>query len=604
MTTRAEHPYAAPAAYMGVERSLLGRPWRARLDRAGEAVAEAMTQAHGVDPALARVLAGRGVGAMTVSRYLDPTLRDLMPDPSALTDMDAAVARLADAIAAGEQVAVFGDYDVDGACSAALLVDYFRATGAPEPIVHIPDRIFEGYGPNVDAIRHLAGRGATLLITVDCGTTSHEALAVARSLGMDAIVLDHHQAPVDLPDAIVVNPNRQDDLSGQGALCAAGVVFLTLVAVSRALRDRGFWGAPGSPPDLLAALDLVALATVADVAPLTGLNRAFVSKGLQVMDNRSRAGLAALIDAARFEGPLRAWHLGFALGPRINAGGRIGDAGLGARLLTLADPATAAAIASELDRLNAERRVIEQHALEAAMAQAEAAFRAANRLSCLIVEGEDWHPGVVGLIASRLKEKFNIPSFSFASNGENLTGSGRSLAGVDIGRAVRRAVDLGLVEKGGGHAMAAGVTLSRNALPAFRDFLEEALAASVEAARDADALAIDGVLSGRGLNLDFLARLEKAGPFGQGNPEPVFVLPAQRIVDSAVVGDGHVRARLRCGDGATRDAIAFRAADGPLGAALLRQRDTLFHVAARASVNHFRGTARPQAAIADIAPMS
>jgi single-stranded-DNA-specific exonuclease len=238
------------------------------------------------------------------------------------------------------------------------------------------------------------------------------------------------------------------------------------------------------------------------------------------------------------------------------------------------------------------------------MAQAEAAFRAANRLSCLIVEGEDWHPGVVGLIASRLKEKFNIPSFSFASNGEKLTGSGRSLAGVDIGRAVRRAVDLGLVEKGGGHAMAAGVTLSRNALPAFRDFLEEALAASVEAARDAAALAIDGVLSGRGLNLDFLARLEKAGPFGQGNPEPVFVLPAQRIVDSAVVGDGHVRARLRCGDGATRDAIAFRAADGPRGAALLRQRDTLFHVAARVSVNHFRGTARPQAAIADIAPMS
>lgn len=603
MTT---HPELAspppPAAYLGVERSLLGRAWRARLDRTGEAMAEALTQTRGVDPALARVLAGRGVDVAAADRYLDPSLRDLMPDPSALTDMDAAVSRLVDAMTRGEQMAVFGDYDVDGACSSALLVDYFRAAGAPDPLVHIPDRIFEGYGPNVDAIRQLADRGATLLITVDCGTTSHEALAVARSLGMDAIVLDHHQAPVDLPDAIIVNPNRQDDLSGQGGLCAAGVVFLVLVALSRALRERGFWDASRAPPDLLAALDLVALATVADVAPLTGLNRAFVVKGLQVMGNRSRIGLAALIDAARLEGPLRAYHLGFALGPRINAGGRIGDAGLGARLLTLADPEAASVIALELERLNVERRAIEQHALEAAIAQAERAFRSVNRLSCLVVEDAEWHPGVVGLIASRLKEKFNLPAFSFAFKGEKATGSGRSLAGVDIGQAVRRAVDLGLAEKGGGHAMAAGVTLSKDALPAFHAYLEETLADAVEAARGTDALAIDGAISGRGLNLDFLARLEKAGPFGQGNPEPVFVLPGQRIADAGVVGDGHVRARLRCGDGATSDAIAFRAADGPLGAALLRSRDARLHIAARVSVNHFRGAARPQGVIIDAAP--
>jgi single-stranded-DNA-specific exonuclease len=604
MKSRPDHPDSASVAYLGVEHSLLGRPWRARLDGAGEAMAETLTQIHGIDPALARVLAGRGVGPGSAESYLAPTLRDLMPDPSTLTDMDTAVGRLADALTREELVAVFGDYDVDGACSAALLVDYFRAVGAPDPIVHIPDRIFEGYGPNVDAIRQLAERGATLLVTVDCGTTSHEALAVARSLGMDVIVLDHHQAPVDLPDAIVVNPNRQDDLSGQGGLCAAGVVFLALVALSRAMRDRGFPGSSGSPPDLLAALDLVALATVADVAPLTGLNRAFVAKGLQVMGNRARIGLAALIDAARLEGPLRAYHLGFALGPRINAGGRIGDAGLGARLLTLDDPAAAAGIATQLERLNLERRAIEQHALDAAITQAEQALRDTNRLSCLVVNGADWHPGVVGLIASRLKDKFNIPSFSFAFNGEKLTGSGRSLTGVDIGKAVRRAVELGLVEKGGGHAMAAGVTLSRDALPAFRAYLDETLEEAVAAARGADALAIDGTVSGRGLNLDFLARLEKAGPFGQGNPEPVFVLPAQRIVDAAIVGDGHVRARLRCGDGATTDAIAFRAADGPLGAAMLRGRDTCLHVAARASVNHFRGVARPQGVIVDAAPAS
>ncbi|MGB5083858.1 MAG: single-stranded-DNA-specific exonuclease RecJ [Methylocystis silviterrae] len=588
-------------AFLGVERSVLGRRWRGRLDARGEAQALALTQAHGIDDFLARVIAGRGVTVADAAGYLDPKLRDLLPDPSSLRDMDAATNRLADAIEKSEQIAVFGDYDVDGACSSALLIDFWRAAGAPEPLLHIPDRIIEGYGPNVEAIRDLAARGATLLATVDCGTSSHEAFAVARALGLDVIVLDHHQAPEILPDALVVNPNRLDDLSGQGALCAAGVVFLVLVGLSRTLRARGWWSDDRPEPDLLAALDLVALATIADVSPLARLNRALVAKGLMVMAARSRPGLAALMDAARLDGPPRAYHLGFALGPRINAGGRIGDAGLGARLLTLADGAEARRIANELDRLNGERQVVERMILEQAVAEAEAQVAGSNRLSCLVVHGQDWHPGVVGLIASRLKERFNTPAFVIAFNGEYATGSGRSLSGVDLGAAVRRAVDLGLAVKGGGHAMAAGVTLARDKIDDFRAFLDEALATSVETARLDDALVVDATVAGRGVCLELLRRVERAGPFGQGNPEPLFALPEQQVTFAQTVGADHVRARLRSRDGATVDAIAFRAVHSPLGEALLRGDGAQLHVAAKLSRNVFRGIERVETRIVDLA---
>lgn len=590
--------------FLGVERSVLGRRWRARLDAAGDAQALALTQAHGLDDFLARVLAGRGVTVADAVAYLNPKLRDLMPDPLTLRDMDAAIERLARAIEAGEQLAIFGDYDVDGACSAALLVDFWRAAGAPEPLLHIPDRIVEGYGPNAEAIRDLAARGATLLVTVDCGTTSHEAISVARALGVDVIVLDHHQAPEVLPDAVVVNPNRQDDLSGQGALCAAGIVFLALAGLSRALRERGWWGHDRQAPDLLAALDLVALATVADVAALTRLNRAFVAKGLMVMRSRSRPGLAALMDAARMDGPCRAYHLGFALGPRINAGGRIGDAGLGARLLTLADGVEARRIAQELDRLNGERQALEKSMLESAIAEAEDQFAKTNRMSCLVVGSEDWHPGIVGLIASRLKERFNVPTFAIAFKGEIGTGSGRSLSGVDLGFAVARAVDLGIVAKGGGHAMAAGVTVRRERLGDLRVFLNEALDASVEAARGGDALIVDAIMAGRGVSLDLIRRMEQAGPFGQGNPEPLIALPQQQVAYASIVGSDHVRARFRSGDGALVDAIAFRAANSPLGAALLNGQGQRLHVAARLSSNVFRGVARVETRIVDAAAPS
>jgi single-stranded-DNA-specific exonuclease len=591
----------AQQALLGVERSILGRPWRARLDPAGEAVALALVQAHGLDDLTARILAGRGVGVAEAGRYLDPTIRDLMPDPSSLTAMDEAVERLARAVETGEQIAIFGDYDVDGACSSALLVDYWRAAGAPEPFLHIPDRIFEGYGPNSEAIRGLAARGATLLVTVDCGTVSHEPFAVARSLGLDVIVLDHHQAPEALPEAVVVNPNRQDDLSGQGALCAAGVVFLALAGLTRKLRASGFWTKEKPAPDLLAELDLVALATVADVAPLTGLNRALVIKGLSVMRNRARPGLAALMDAARVDGPPRVYHLGFALGPRINAGGRIGDAGLGARLLTLSDTIEAARTSRELERLNVERQSIEKQALEEAIAQAELIFTKSNRVSCLVVESPEWHPGVVGLLAARLKERFNLPSFALAFNGENYSGSGRSLSGVDLGRTVRRAVDLGFALKGGGHAMAAGVTIAPDRIADFRAFLQDAVAETVEAVHGADALVVDATLAGRGVSLDLLRRVEKAGPFGQGNPEPVYALPDQRLADVRVVGDNHLRVRLRSGDGASVEAMAFRAVGGALGDALQRGLGESFHVAARLGINVFRGVEKPETRIVDIA---
>ncbi len=588
-------------AFLGVERSVLGRRWRGRLDARGEAQSLALTQAHGIDDFLARVIAGRGVTVADAAGYLDPKLRDLMPDPSLLRDMDAATDRLAHAIETGEQIAIFGDYDVDGACSAALLIDFWRAAGAPEPFLHIPDRITEGYGPNVEAIRDLAARGATLLAAVDCGTTSHEAFAIARALGLDVIVLDHHQAPEVLPDALVVHPNRLDDLSGQGGLCAAGVVFLALVGLSRTQRGRGWWREDRPAPDLLAALDLVALATVADVAPLARLNRALVAKGLSVMAARSRPGLAALMDAARLNGPPRARDLSFALGPRINAGGRIGDAGLGARLLTLADGAEAHRIAVELDRLNSERQLVERATLEQAIAQAEAQLARSNRVSCLVLDGADWHPGIVGLIASRLKERFNIPAFVIAFNGEFGTGSGRSLSGVDLGSAVRRAVDLGFAVKGGGHAMAAGVTLARDRLDDFRIFLNESLEAAVEAARLDDALVVDAALAGRGVSLDLLRRVERAGPFGQGNPEPLFALPEQQVAFAQTVGADHVRARLRSRDGATVDAIAFRAASSPLGEALLKGDGAPFHVAAKLSSNVFRGIERVETRIIDLA---
>jgi len=588
--------------FLGVEQSATGRVWRDRLDERGNLRALSIIQRHALPEILARVIAGRGIEPDEVEAFLDPTIRRLMPDPSSLTAMDDAARRIADAVMRNEKVTIFGDYDVDGATSSALLASFLRLAGL-DPVIYIPDRIFEGYGPNVPAIRALAERGTRLLVTVDCGTTSHEPLAEAAKLGLDVVVIDHHQADEQLPPAVaVVNPNRLDDLSKLGHLAAVGVTFLVLVAVNRELRTRGYWTAARPEPDLLDLTHLTALGTVADVVPLRGLNRAFVAKGLIAMRRREHAGLTALMDVARLAGPPEPWHLGFMLGPRINAGGRIGRADLGAQLLMLDDPVEAARIAAELDRLNRERQAIEQQTIAEAEAEAMAALGIEEKGAVVVTAGQGWHPGVVGLVAARLKEHYGRPAFAIALEPGGIgTGSGRSITGVDIGAAVRHAVATGLLIKGGGHAMAAGVTIAPDKLAAFRAYLEETLHESVEAARHEDCLDIDGALSAAGATVAMLNDIGRAGPFGAGQPEPVFALPSHTIAYAEEVGQAHVRARLRAGDGAMLNAIAFRAAGKPLGNALIANRGRNVHAAGALSIDRYQGDERVQFRLMDLA---
>jgi single-stranded-DNA-specific exonuclease len=595
-------PVETLPAFLGVTRSLTGKLWRDRLDARGAAKALAIAQRHQLPEMLARVLAGRDVEIDAVDEFLDPTIRKLMPDPFTVTQMEVAARRIADAAVRGERVAIFGDYDVDGATSAALLAWHLRHCGL-DPLIHIPDRLFEGYGPNVEAVRALANKGATLLVTVDCGTTSHEPLKEARRFGMSVVVIDHHQVGDELPEVdALVNPNRSDDLSGLGHLAAVGLVLVTLVAVNRELRARGFWSSEMPEPDLLSVLHHVALGTVADVAPLIGLNRAFVAKGLIAMRRRDHVGHTALMDVARLNGPPEAWHLGFMLGPRINAGGRIGRADLGVRLLLEGDISEAARIAAELDRLNSERRVIEQAAEAQAEAEALASLGLEDKGAVIVTASEGWHPGVVGLVAARLKEKFSRPAFAIALEPGGIgTGSGRSIAGVDLGRAVRQAVHDGVLIKGGGHAMAAGVTLRKEKLADFRAYLETALARDVADARHVNELFIDGAVSARGVTPAFAATLNRAGPFGSGNPEPVVALPSHQLVYADEVGQAHLRLRFKSGDGAIVNGIAFRSVGQKLGNALAEHRGQALHVAGSLAVDRYQGSERVQFRVIDVA---
>ena len=595
-------PTEALPAFLGVAHSATGKLWRDRLDARGAARALAIAQRYQLPEMLARVLAGRDVEIDAVEDFLDPTIRKLMPDPFTVTQMEAAAKRIADAAIRGEQVAIFGDYDVDGATSAALLAWHLRHCGL-DPLIHIPDRIFEGYGPNTEAISMLAGRSATLLVAVDCGSTSIEPLMEARRLGMSVVVIDHHQCGDVLPivDALV-NPNRPDDLSGLGHLAAVGLVLITLVAVNRELRARGFWTSEMPEPDLLGMLHHVALGTVADVAPLIGLNRAFVAKGLIAMRRRDHVGHTALMDVSRLNGPPEAWHLGFMLGPRINAGGRIGRADLGVRLLLQGDVSEAARIAAELDRLNSERRVIEQAAEAQAEAEALASLGLEDKGAVIVTASEGWHPGVVGLVASRLKDKFSRPAFVIALEpGGTGTGSGRSIGGVDLGKAVRQAVKDGLLMKGGGHAMAAGVTLRKERLAEFRAAMESTLAHDVAASRHANDLFIDGAVSARAVTPELAATLNRAGPFGSGNPEPVVALPSHQLLYADEVGQAHLRLRFKSGDGSILNGIAFRSIGQPLGNALMAHRGQPLHVAGSLSVDCYQGTERVQLRVLDVA---
>lgn len=586
-------------SFLDVTQSVTGRAWVDRLDAAAARNASAIGQRSGLPDILARILAGRGVGIDEADTWLEPTLRALMPDPSTLTDMDALAARIARAVADNESIALFGDYDVDGASSCALVTRYLRHFGL-DPQVHIPDRIFEGYGPNVAAMDKLIDAGASLIITLDCGTTSDGPIAHARQRGVDVLVIDHHLSDHELPPATaLVNPNRPDDISGLSYLCAAGVTFMVLVAVNRALRQRGDTGLP----DLLQLLDLVALATICDVVPLTGLNRAFVVRGLEIARRGEKPGLAALALAARINGPLNPYHLGFLIGPRINAGGRIGDAALGTRLLAMDDEHQALAIAARLDELNSERQRIEVDAVEEACAAAEAEIGTGEGPPVLVLASANWHPGVVGLVAARLRERFERPSFAIALNPDGTgTGSGRSMPGVDLGSAVIEAVETGLLPKGGGHAMAAGISLRPGEIGLFRAFLAEKLGASVRQARAASALKIDAALTARGATVELLHGIERAGPFGSGNPSPVFAFPAHRARYPQIVGKGgHVSFALTSDDGARLKAIAFRAAGTALGDMLMRDGDQPLHFAGSLSIDHYQGREQVQFRLADIA---
>jgi len=590
----------APPPFLDVANSVTGRVWVDRLDDAQTRIAQAIAQRSGLSEILARILAARGVGIEQADEYLNPTIRGLMPDPSSLADMDRLAARLVQAITDSEQVALFGDYDVDGASSCALMSRYLTHFGLV-PDIYIPDRVFEGYGPNIAAIDSLIDRGATLIVTLDCGTTSDAPIAHARSRGVDVLVVDHHLSDDELPNAnALVNPNRPDDIAGLGYLCAAGVTFMVLVAVNRLLRQRGDTG----QPDLMQLLDIVALATVCDVVPLTGLNRAFVVRGLEVARRQANRGIGALALAARVTGPLNPYHLGFLVGPRINAGGRIGDAALGTKLLTLDDEHEALIVAARLNELNSERQRIELDAVEEATRVAEQEIGDGEGPPVLVLASANWHAGIVGLIAARLRERFERPAFAIALQPDGTgTGSGRSMPGVDLGRAVIAAVEADIIQKGGGHAMAAGVTLKPGQLGPFRAHMSGALAQSVGVARALTALRIDAALSARGANVAFVEDIERAGPFGAGNPQPVFAFPAHKARFAEIVGSGgHVRFNLTSGDGARLKAIAFRAATTPLGQLLLNAgNDTPLHIAGTLSLDHYQGRAEVQLRVTDAA---
>lgn len=584
---------AAPP--FGVSRSFTGRRWLLRTVDAG---LERELQRE-FSPVLARLLALRGVSVAEAADYLSPRLKKLLPDPSLLKDMDRAVARVANALEKGERIAVFGDYDVDGSASAALLSDFLSAVGNA-PRIYIPDRMKEGYGPSPVAMRALHVEGAHLVITVDCGSAAAAAIEEANSLGLDMVVLDHHRVEAAPPVAAHVNPNQPGDASGLGHLCAAGVTFLFLVGLNRHLRETNFYETRGgTEPDLRLFLDLVGLATICDVVPLKDVNRAFVRLGLAQAATLSRAGLAALADVAGAKGPFTPYHLGFVFGPRINAGGRVGRSSLGVDLLTAREADRAGEFAAQLDLHNRERQAIEKLILEEAIAQAEAQANA----PFLLVAGEGWHPGVVGIVAGRLKERFAKPAFVAGFEGGMGRGSARSIPGIDIGGIIRAAAEAGHIEYGGGHAMAAGFSLTGAQLDHFHRFVTEAFGGTGAALGAANDLYLDAVSSPAGANVALVEEIAQAGPYGAGNPEPLLALPDLRVAYADVVGSAHVKLRL-AGGGGVVDAIAFRSVGTPLGDGLLASRGKPVHLVGRLRRDDWNGRVRVQLEIEDAAPAS
>ena len=583
--------------FLGVEKSLKGKRWIKR--DADDRQALALAQRYGLPEVVGRVLAGRGVGLDDAEAFLNPTLRTLLPDPSTLKGMDVAAERLGSAIMEGEAIGIFGDYDVDGATSSALLKRFIAAVGGRTQ-VYIPDRIKEGYGPNTPALIKFKDDGISVVVTVDCGTSAFEPLEAAKDAGLEMIVVDHHEAEATLPPATaIINPNRLDDDSGQGQLAAVGVAFLLVVAVNRALRSAG-WYETRPEPDLTGWLDLVALGTVCDVVPLTGINRALVSQGLKVMGQRRNTGLKALADVAGLKEAPETYHAGFQLGPRINAGGRIGSPDLGSRLLGTEDADEAMEIAHRLDELNLERRGIEAAVQEAAVEEAE---KVGDDLGPLVVcAGEGWHPGVIGIVAGRLKDRFNRPACVIAFDGDTGTGSGRSVTGVDLGAAVIAACQAGILIKGGGHKMAAGFTVEKAKLEELKAFLSDRVATDIKEGDIRPTLYLDGAMKPKAADMNLLEILAQVGPFGAGNPEPRFVIPAAQLSYAAVVGERHVRGFVTGEGGGRLAAISFNCVDSPLGQALLNSDGAPLHLAGRLKVNTWQGRSSAQLHIDDAAP--
>ncbi len=576
-------------AFLGVEQSLTGRRWVGpgiEVERS----AEMMAQQTDLPRAVCQVLARRGVPVMEASGFLEPKLKELLPDPRSIKDMELAASRFLEAVRNRQKIAVFADYDVDGGSSAALLLVWLRQMGIAATL-YVPDRIDEGYGPNVPAMQELAV-SHDLIICVDCGTLSHEPIAAAK--GADVIVLDHHLGGETLPDCVaVVNPNRQDENGDLGYFCAAAVVFLMLVEAGRQLREAGVKG-----PDLMAMLDLVALATVADVAPLIEANRALVRQGLKVMAQRQRPGLVALSDVARMDTAPNSYHLGFLLGPRVNAGGRIGQADLGARLLSTDSVTEAKALSERLDALNSERREIENAVRAAALAQAE---ERGVDAPLVWAAGEGWHPGVVGIVASRLKEAANRPAIVIGFDGDEGKGSGRSVSGVDLGASIQRLAAEGLLVKGGGHKMAAGLTVMRDQLEPAMARLSELLAKQGAGQAGPADLKLDGALMPGAATVDLIEQIEKAGPFGAGAPAPRYALPDLQVRFAKRVGETHLKLSLSDGMSGGLDAIAFGAFDGPLGDRLSNHGGARFHFAGRLEVNSWGGRQSVQLRLEDAA---
>lgn len=598
---RPEGPAGRGAAFLGVERSASGKRWEARAVDARHALA--LSQRFDLPESVARALAARGIGPEEAEAFLEPTLRRDLPDPFHLRDMDKAVERLLRALRDGERIAVFGDYDVDGATSSALLIRFFRALGA-ELIPYIPDRLKEGYGPNAAALERLRrDHRVDVAITVDCGITAFDALGHAASIGLDMIVVDHHVAEPTLPPAVaIVNPNRLDETSPHGHMAAVGVAFLLVVALNKALREAGWYERAGrGEPNLMQWLDIVALGTVCDVVALTGVNRALVAQGLKVMAGRRNPGLRALADVARVDSAPGTYHAGFLMGPRVNAGGRVGESDLGVRLLATEDERLAAELAQRLDVYNQERQEIERECLDQAIAAVEAGEGVSEGL--VYVGAPGWHPGVIGIVAGRLKERYNRPACVVALDDGGLgKGSGRSIDGVDLGAAVIAARQSGLLANGGGHRMAAGFTVPPGGGEAFRDFLAERIMNQVGVGGIVPTLTLDGALHVAGASVDLARALERLQPFGPGNAEPRFAITEARVVKADVVGRDHVRVILAGGDGGRVKGIAFRSADQPLGALLLRARGGVpVHLAGKVRVDSWQGREEPQLLIDDAA---